>query len=312
MDEFFNDTLPRFWEENSGQILAAIGVAIGVIVLYLVVARLLRGVVSRLAEKGGESGARVETLWSMMRRLLMIVFLVVGVLTVAIVLDIPITPLLAVGSAVGVAVGFGAQDLVKSVIAGFFILAEDQYHIGDVVSIGGVTGTVEEIRLRVTVLRDLDGYVHYVPNGVIEVSTNLTQQFSQVVIDVGVAYRVDVDRALEVLGDELRRMAEDPDWSGQIIEEPQILGVNALGDSAVVLRGMLKVGADDRWVVKREALRRVKNRFDAEEIEIPFPHITLYSGDRAAAVVTASVDDDAEDAEDAGDGAESGEGSADG
>ena len=264
MDDFFNDTLPRFWEENSEQVLAAIGVAIGIFVLYLVVARLLRGVVRRLAEKGGESGARVETLWSMMRRLLMIVFLVVGALTIAIVLDIPITPLLAVGSAVGVAVGFGAQDLVKSVIAGFFILAEDQYHIGDVVSIGGVTGSVEEIRLRVTVLRDLDGYVHYVPNGVIDVSTNLTQQFSQVVIDVGVAYRVDVDRALEVLGDELRRLAEDPDWSQQIIEEPQILGVNALGDSAVVLRGMLKVGADDRWVVKREALRRVKNRFDAE------------------------------------------------
>ena len=277
MDDFFTDTIPRFWDDNSGKILAAVGVIAAVVILYLIVARLARGVVNRMAQKGGEAGARVETLWSMMRRLLMIVFVVIGALTAALVLDIPITPLLAVGSAVGVAVGFGAQDLVKSVIAGFFILAEDQYHIADVVSIGGVTGSVEEIRLRVTVLRDLDGYVHYVPNGIIDVTTNLTQQFSQVVIDVGIAYKEDVDRALEVLGDELRSLAVDPEWSDRVIEEPQILGVNALGDSAVTLRAVIKVGADDRWLVKREALRRIKNRFDADGIEIPFPHRTVYT-----------------------------------
>lgn len=277
MNDFFTDTIPRFWDDNSGKILAAVGVIAAVVILYLIVARLARGVVNRMAQKGGEAGARVETLWSMMRRLLMIVFVVIGALTAALVLDIPITPLLAVGSAVGVAVGFGAQDLVKSVIAGFFILAEDQYHIADVVSIGGVTGTVEEIRLRVTVLRDLDGYVHYVPNGIIDVTTNLTQQFSQVVIDVGIAYKEAVDRALDVLGDELRALALDPEWSDMVLEEPQILGVNALGDSAVTLRAVLKVGADDRWLVKREALRRIKNRFDADGIEIPFPHRTVYT-----------------------------------
>jgi small conductance mechanosensitive channel len=215
----------------------------------------------------------------MLRRVLLIVFIAIGALTVAVVVGIPITPLLAVGSAVGVAVGFGAQDLVKDIIAGFFILAEDQYHIGDVIRVAGVAGAVEDIRLRVTVLRDLDGYVHYVPNGQIQVTTNLTQQFSQVVIDVGVAYKVDVDRAIDVFGDELRRLAADDAWSNLIIEEPQILGVDALGDSAVVLRGVLKVGADDRWLVKRETLRRVKNRFDAEGIEIPFPHLTLYQAD---------------------------------
>jgi small conductance mechanosensitive channel len=172
---------------------------------------------------------------------------------------------------------------VKDIIAGFFILAEDQYHIGDVIRVAGVAGAVEDIRLRVTVLRDLDGYVHYVPNGQIDVTTNLTQQFSQVVIDVGVAYKVDVDQALEVFGDELRKLAADAEWSDLIIEEPQILGVDALADSAVVLRGVLKVGADDRWLVKREALRRVKNRFDAERIEIPFPHVTLYQGEPGSA-----------------------------
>lgn len=268
-----------FLDENGDKALAAIAVAVGIVLLYVIVARLLRGIVNRIAEKGGDSAARAETLWAMLRRVLLIVFIAIGALTVAVVVGIPITPLLAVGSAVGVAVGFGAQDLVKDIIAGFFILAEDQYHIGDVIRVAGVAGAVEDIRLRVTVLRDLDGYVHYVPNGQIQVTTNLTQQFSQVVIDVGVAYKVDVDRALDVFGDELRRLAADDEWSNLIIEEPQILGVDALGDSAVVLRGVLKVGADDRWLVKRETLRRVKNRFDAEGIEIPYPHLTLYQGD---------------------------------
>jgi small conductance mechanosensitive channel len=268
-----------FLDTNGDEILAAIGVAIGIALLYLIVARLLRGIVNRIAEKGGDSAARAETLWAMLRRVLLILFIATGVLTIAIVVGIPITPLLAVGSAVGVAVGFGAQDLVKDIIAGFFILAEDQYHIGDVIRVAGVAGAVEDIRLRVTVLRDLDGFVHYVPNGQIDVTTNLTQQFSQVVVDVGVAYKVEIDHALEVFGDELRKLAADAEWSGLIIEEPQILGVDALADSAVVLRGVLKVGADDRWLVKREALRRVKNRFDAEGIEIPFPHVTLYQGE---------------------------------
>jgi small-conductance mechanosensitive channel len=268
-----------FLDTNGDEILAAMGVAIGIALLYLIVARLLRGIVNRIAEKGGDSAARAETLWAMLRRVLLILFIATGVLTIAIVVGIPITPLLAVGSAVGVAVGFGAQDLVKDIIAGFFILAEDQYHIGDVIRVAGVAGAVEDIRLRVTVLRDLDGFVHYVPNGQIDVTTNLTQQFSQVVVDVGVAYKVEIDHALEVFGDELRKLAADAEWSGLIIEEPQILGVDALADSAVVLRGVLKVGADDRWLVKREALRRVKNRFDAEGIEIPFPHVTLYQGE---------------------------------
>ncbi len=271
-----------FLDANGEKILAALAVAVGILLLYLIIARLLRGIVDRIAEKGGDSAARAETLWAMLRRVLLIVFVVVGALTVAIVVGIPITPLLAVGSAVGVAVGFGAQDLVKDIIAGFFILAEDQYHIGDVVKIAGVAGAVEDIRLRVTVMRDLDGYVHYVPNGQIQVTTNLTQQFSQVVVDVGVAYKVDVDHALDVFGDELRKLAADAEWSGMILEEPQILGVDALGDSAVVLRGVMKTGADDRWMVKREALRRVKNRFDAEGVEIPYPHLTLYHGDTPA------------------------------
>jgi moderate conductance mechanosensitive channel len=198
---------------------------------------------------------------------------------VAAVWELPLTPLLAVGSAVGVAVGFGAQSLVKDVISGFFILAEDQYHIGDVVKVAGVAGAVVDIRPRVTVLRDLDGNVHYIPNGEITVASNLTQEFSQVVLDIGVAYGESVDRAIEVIGYELAGLHADDEWNGLCVEEPNILGVDALGDSEVTIRAVLKVGATDRWLVKREALRRLKNRLDAEGIEIPYPHLTIYRGE---------------------------------
>jgi small conductance mechanosensitive channel len=132
------------------------------------------------------------------------------------------------------------------------------------------------MRLRVTVLRDLDGNAHYVPNGEIAVASNFTQSYAQVVIDVGIAYHVNVDRALEVFGDELLRFSADPDWSGFVLEEPVVLGVQELGDSSVTIRAYLKVAPDKRWLVRRELFRRIKNRFDADSIEIPFPQRTLH------------------------------------
>lgn len=254
---------------------------VGLWVAYKVVSRIGHRLVDQMAVRGKDAAARADTLWAIVRRLLLIVFFAVGVLWVPIVWGLNVAPLLAVGSVIGVAVGFGAQDLVRDVIAGFFILAEDQYRIGDVVRVAGVAGEVEDIRPRVTVLRDLDGNVHYVPNGEIKVASNLTQVFAQVVVDVGVAYKEPVDRVIEVIGDELRAMQRDPDWGPQIMEEPTVLGVDQLADSAVVIRALIKVTAEDRWGVRREALRRLKNRLDAEGIEIPFPHLTLYYGEPA-------------------------------
>jgi moderate conductance mechanosensitive channel len=145
--------------------------------------------------------------------------------------------------------------------------------------VADVAGAVIDIRPRVTVLRDLDGNVHYIPNGSIVVTSNLTSEFAQVVLDVGVAYKESVDRVIEVIADEMDALCRSEEWSSLIIDEPQMLGVDALGDSAVVIRSVLKVGASDRWLVKREALRRIKNRLDAEGIEIPFPHLTVYRGE---------------------------------
>jgi len=271
MPEAISDNLDELIE--AGVILAALWVG------FAIASRYGRRFIARIADKGGDASSRADTLWSMIHRLLVLAFLVTAVLMIALTWGINIGPMLAVGSVVGVALGFGAQDLVKDVISGFFILAEDQYRIGDVIKIAGVAGVVEDIRPRVTVLRDLDGNVHYVQNGEITVTSNLTQNFAQVVLDVGIAYKASVDDAMRVIYDELERMASEEGWAPSIIEPPQMLGVDALADSAVVIRAAVKVRADDRWLVKREALRRLKNRLDAEGIEIPFPHLTIFKGE---------------------------------
>jgi moderate conductance mechanosensitive channel len=192
---------------------------------------------------------------------------------------IAVTPFLAVGTVVAAALGFGAQNFVKDVIAGFFMLLENQFAVGDVVRVVDVTGTVQDLQLRVTVLRDFEGNIHFVPNGQITVTSNLTSKTSQPVIDMSIAYSADIDHALEVMGDELRAMAAESEWSDRMIEQPEVIGVQDLADSAVIIRARMLTTAEDRWTVKREALRRLKKRFDAEGIEIPFPQVTIHKRD---------------------------------
>jgi small conductance mechanosensitive channel len=265
---------------RQSQLVQTAVVVVGTVVLWWLFVRGVGKTIERAGRgddiEAAERRQRVQTLWKAGRRVALILVAVILLLTVMNIWDIPITAFVAVGSAIGVAIGFGAQSLVKDIIAGFFILAEDQFGIGDVVQIAGVTGSVVDMRLRVTVLRDLDGNAHYVPNGEIAVASNYTQSFAQVVIDVGIAYKESVDRALEVFGDELRRFAADPEWSVSVLEEPVVLGVQELGDSSVTIRGYLKVAPDKRWLVRRELFRRIKNRFDADSIEIPFPQRTVH------------------------------------
>lgn len=247
---------------------------------YFVMIRVGKGMVDRYAAKSDkEAGARVVTLWQVMKRLALIVVVLTAILILFGVWGFSIAPFLAIGTLLAAAIGFGAQDLVKDFIAGFFILVEDQFAIGDTVDIAGVTGTVEDIQLRVTVLRNLEGNQLFVPNGQVLVTTNFTSAYAQPVIDVGISYEADVDRALVILKEELDAMASDPDWETRITGDIEIMGVNELGDSAVVLRARLVTVADERWTVRREALRRVKNRFDAEGITIPFPQLTVHRAD---------------------------------
>ncbi len=257
--------------------LVGSAVVLGITLLaYLISVRLGQRFVKRLQGKGAETGARAVTLWLMIRRVILAVLVITAVLMVFSIWDITLTPFIAMGTVIGAAVGFGAQDVIKDLLAGFFILAEDQYHIGDTVSIAGTTGTVDDIQFRVTVLRDYEGNVHFVPNGQITVASNFTSIFSQPVLDIGVAYGQDVDVAMDVILDELNSLAADPQWQAKIREPAEMLGVQRLGDSSVVLRARLTTIAEERWSVRREALRRIKNRFDLEGIEIPFPQVTVH------------------------------------
>lgn len=245
-------------------------------VAYWLATRFGRRVVGRMESRGAETAERVATLWLMARRLVLIAVVVTAALALLQIWGVGLAPFLAVGTAVAAAIGFGAQDLVKDLIAGFFILIEDQFRVGDVVSIGGASGVVEDIQLRVTVLRDVEGNVHFVPNGQITVSTNYTSKFAQPVIDVGVAYDTDVDRALEVMREELEALAADPEWSDMIRGEVEVFGVDKLGESSVTLRMRMTTTANDRWTVRREALKRIKKRFEVEGITIPFPQLTIH------------------------------------
>lgn len=261
--------------EMGNLIRTAVVIAIAFIV-YWVAKRFGRRVVSRVEQRGPEAAERAHTMWIMARRLILVAVVVTTALAVLQVWDIGLAPFLAVGTAVAAAIGFGAQDLVKDLIAGFFILIEDQFRVGDVVDIAGASGVVQDIQLRVTVLRDLEGNVHFVPNGQIQVSTNYTSLFAQPVIDVGVAYETDVDHALEVMRDELERFIADPDWSPMIKGELEVFGVQELAESQITLRMRLTTTANDRWTVRREALRRIKGRFEEERITIPFPQLTIH------------------------------------
>lgn len=204
----------------------------------------------------------------------MVILVVAGLVTVS--QFLAITPLLAAGGILGLAVSFGAQSLVKDIIAGFFILFENQFGIGDVIEAAGKSGTVERMTLRVTMLRDLRGVMHVVPNGQITTVSNLTRSWSRAVIEVGVDYGTDLDRALAVFRDELAKFQADPAWKNRLEGLSEVLGVEQLGDHAVTIRTIVRTTPGAQWDVGREFRRRIKNRLDREDIEIPFPQRTVH------------------------------------
>ncbi|MBN1663216.1 MAG: mechanosensitive ion channel family protein [Deltaproteobacteria bacterium] len=221
---------------------------------------------------------RAQTLISIARHVMVLAIFIVAALTIMREVGIEIGPVLAAAGIVGLAVGFGAQSLVKDVISGFFILLDDQIRVGDVVEIAGKGGLVEKVNLRVTVLRDLAGNVHYVPNGNISVVTNMTKEFSRYVFDVGVAYRENVDEVIEVIKGIDEDLRNDAEFKDDILEPIEILGLNEFADSAVVVRARTTTLPSRQWRVGREFNRRLKRKFDQLNIEIPFPHVTLYLG----------------------------------
>ena len=190
-----------------------------------------------------------------------------------------IAPILAGAGILGLAVGFGAQNLVRDLISGFFIILEDQVRLGDVAVINGTGGAVETITFRTISLRDFSGVVHIFPNGGITTLSNMTKDWSAFVLDMGVAYREDTDRVVEVMravGEELR---EDQELGSLIIEPIEIVGIENFADSAVTIRARIKTKPAEQWKIGREYRRRLKKAFDAQQIEIPFPMRTLLMGE---------------------------------
>ncbi len=194
-------------------------------------------------------------------------------------LNINIAPLLAGFGILGVAIGFGAQYLIRDLIGGLFVIIEDQYNIGDVVKISGIAGTVEDINLRRTVLRDLDGIVHFIPNGESGVASNYTREWSRVNMDIEVGYGTDLDHAISVINRVCAEMAEEPYWKEAWIKTPEVLRVNELGSSGIGIKIIGDTKPIRQWETMGEIRKRIKKVFDEEGIEIPWPHTKVYFGE---------------------------------
>ena len=249
------------------------------LVIWEVVSALIERTLARhAAADGGLQSPRMLTLLPLCRNIVRIVLVVMVTLIALSELGIDIGPLLAGAGVVGLAVGFGAQTLVKDVITGAFILIENTLAVGDWVDLGSHSGTVEAMTIRAVTLRDLEGTIHVVPFGEVSSVLNYNRDFGFTVVDVGVAYREDVDEVFKVLKEVGEDLQSDETFGPSILEPLQVMGLNNLGESSVDIRVRLKTKAMTQWAVRRELLRRTKKAFDERGIEIPFPHRTLYFG----------------------------------
>ncbi|MFO0840141.1 MAG: mechanosensitive ion channel [Phycisphaerae bacterium] len=262
------------------------GPKVGGIILAMAVllwfSRMVEGrLVKLMAGRGGpgteeDRENRAKTLVGVVHSAATVAVYAGGGLMILTEVGINIVPLMGGAAVFGLAVAFGAQNLIRDYFYGFMILLENQYTINDVVKIGDVAGQVERITLRVTTLRGLDGTAHFVPNGEITRVSNLTHEWSRALFDIPVAYKENVDRVMHELVELAKELRRDPEFRGLIMEMPEMLGVDEFADSAVIIKFLIKTRPLKQWIVKRELLRRIKKRFDELGIEIPFPHRTLY------------------------------------
>lgn len=240
--------------------------------------RLFETIILRKRKEDDEFKKRTDTLNSILRYVINISIVVIAVVMIMGELGIEIGPILAAAGVLGLAVGFGAQSLVKDIISGFFIFLEDQIRVGDVVQIAGKAGIVERLNLKMTILRDLAGNVHFVPNGEIAVVTNMTKGFSRYLFKIGVAYREDVDEVMDVMKEVDEELRNDPDFQNDILQPLEIFGLDEFADSALIIKARTTTKPIKQWRVAREFNRRLKKKFDERNIEIPFPHQTVYIG----------------------------------
>jgi len=241
---------------------------------------IVRRSVARTKYKESKEGLekRTNTLLTIFKGMGRALIVIVAIMMILDEVGVPVAPVLAGFGIAGVAIGFGAQYLIRDLIAGIFIILENQYRMGDVVRVADIAGLVEGITLRKTVLRDLDGIVHHVPNGEIRVASNFTRHFSRVNLNISVGYGTDLDHAISVINRVGKELAEDEKWRKVIKTPPQVLRVDNLGDSGIDIKILGDVKPIEQWGVMGELRLRLKKAFDAEGIEIPWPHTKVYFG----------------------------------
>ena len=225
-----------------------------------------------------DEAKRIDTIGRVIRYFCGVVITGLAILVILSELGVSIAPILGAAGVVGIAIGFGAQSIVKDYFTGFVLLLENQIRQDDVVRVGGEAGLVEDVTLRYVQLRDYDGNVHYVPTGMIDKVTNMGRGFAKAVVDVGVAYGEDVEHCLSVMEQVGAELRADAAFADRITQELEMVGVERWDDSAVILRCRFTVRPLEQWNVRREYLKRLKQAFDREGIEIPFPHVTVYAG----------------------------------
>jgi small-conductance mechanosensitive channel len=221
---------------------------------------------------------RTKTLSAVFIDIGMVLIIIVAIFTILSELEINIAPALAGLGIAGLAVGFGAQSLVKDYFNGVLILIENQYGVGDVVTLAGITGTVEQVNLRRTVLRDLDGIVHTIPNGEIGVASNYTKEWSRINLNISVGYGENLYEVINVINRVGKEMAEDPQWASKILSPPQVLRIDSLGDSGIDIKILGETKSMEQWAAMGELRLRLKKVFYEEGIEIPWPHTKVYFG----------------------------------
>ena len=238
--------------------------------------RVITSVEGRLTDRAnGDDVKRIQTLSRVLRYIATVIIVMITLMTVLSGFGVSVAPFLATAGVAGIAVGFGAQSLVKDYFTGFVMLIEDQIRQGDIVEIAGKIGTVEEVTLRYIRLRDYEGVVHFVPNSVITVVTNRTRSFAYSVIDFSVSYKENIPHVNEVLKQIAKEMRADPAYSDMILDDLEIAGVEKFADSSITLRSRIKVVAMYQGPIRREFQGRVKVAFEREKISIPYPHLVI-------------------------------------
>jgi len=285
--DFWQNVLQQFvdWIIGQGPSILILFVVLFITLKFLsiLIRRLNKILINRATKSESldtqEASKRINTLLAILKGIGKVIVWAIFLMILFKKFGIDIGPILAGAGILGLAVGFGAQELVRDFISGFFILLENQVRAGDVAIINGTGGLVEKIELRTITLRDFSGVVHVLQNGKINTISNMTKEWSAMVFDIGVAYKENVDDVIKVMQEVGEKMLTDPEYKEKIKEPLEIFGLDKFDDSAIVIKARLKTVPGDQWTLGREYRKRLKKAFDEKGIEIPFPHTTVYWGE---------------------------------